>query len=110
MPLIDRMVNEVEKLCAPQPENPAIRSERYEYVSELSSKIGEYNDVLTEWIQLRRGQVSLHVESFRVSDLFDILKKGSMSFRIKGIRLIVEDTDDVVKADRVLTLLSLIHI
>ena len=107
MPLIDRMVNEVEKLCSQQPENPETRNERYEYVSELSSKIGEYNDVLTEWIQLRRGQVSLHVESFRVSDLFDILKKGSMSFRIKGVNLIVEDTGDVVKADRVLTLFML---
>lgn len=107
MPLIDRMVNEVEKLCSPLSENQETRNERYEYVSELSSKIGEYNDVLTEWIQLRRGQVSLHVESFRVSDLFDILKKGSMSFRIKGVNLIVEDTSDVVKADRVLTLFML---
>lgn len=107
MPLIDRMVNEVERLCTLKTESLEMRKERYEYVAELSLKIGEYNDVLTDWIQLRRGQVNLRIESFCIKDLFNILEKGSMSFRMKGITLVVEDTDDVVKADRVLTLFML---
>lgn len=107
VPLIDRMVNETDKLCSSRHESVDVRNERFDYISELSGKIGEYNDVLAEWIQLRHGQIDLHIESFCVKELFDILEKGSMSFRLKGINLVVEDTRDVVKADKVLTLFML---
>lgn len=104
MPLIDRMLNETNRLCSSKSENTDVRTERYNYISELSEKIDEYNTVLTEWIELRQGQISIHVESFCIGDLFKIIEKGSMSFRLKGINLIVNESSDVVKADKVLTL------
>lgn len=107
IPLIDRMVNETRKLCSSNKENDDVRKERLDYILELSEKIGEYNDVLAEWIQLRQGQINLHIESFSIKELFEILEKSSMSFRLKGITLIIENTDDIVKADKVLTLFML---
>ena len=102
-PLIDRMTNEVNCLIDRQ-ETPQTRQARYQYLTELTEKINEYNAVLTEWIQLRQGQLSLKVESFRVQDVFDIVARSRMAFQLKGIDLVVEPTDNVVKADRILTL------
>lgn len=102
-PLIDRIINEVNLLSS-RTESEAIRNERYTYILELTDKINEYNDVLTHWIQLRRGLLSLHIESFPIQPLFDIMAKSKMGFRMKGVELTVETTDATVKADRVLTL------
>ena len=106
MPLIDRILHEVDKLNE-RKESTEVRLERYHYVAELTEKINDYNDVLTQWIQLRQGQLSLRVESFRLQDLFDVVKRSRMAFRMKGIDLCVEDTNAVVKADRVMTLFML---
>jgi len=95
IPLIDRMLHEIEKLKKGG-ESDAVQAERY--------TINELNAVLTEWIQLRQGKLSLHIESFPIQQVFDIVKKGRMGFHMKGIDLRVEDTKAVVKADRVLTL------
>lgn len=103
IPLIDRMLHEIEKLKKGG-ESDAVQAERYTYIRELTDKINELNAVLTEWIQLRQGKLSLHIESFPVQQVFDIVKKGRMGFHMKGIDLRVEDTKAVVKADRVLTL------
>lgn len=103
MPLIDRMINEVDKLMQ-RNENNDIRSFRHEYISELSKKIDEYNKVLTTWIQLRQGEVGLHIESFRLDELFSIVSRGKTVFEMQGISLNVEHTDAVVKADKILTL------
>jgi tetratricopeptide (TPR) repeat protein len=62
-PFIDRIIHEVNKLIETK-ENDDVRQERYKYVEELTAKINEYNDVLTQWIQLRQGQLSLRIESF----------------------------------------------
>ena len=78
-----------------------------EYVRELTDQINDYNDILTHWIQLRRGEVSLKIESFPLQQLFDILAKSRRSFEMKGIRLNVAPTEAIVKADRVLTLFML---
>ncbi len=102
-PFIDRMVNEVNRLCADH-EPSTVRQERYEYIAELTAKINQYNEVLTQWIQMRQGDVNLRIGSFALQPLFDIVAKGKMSFQMKGINLQVEDTDLVVKADRTLTL------
>lgn len=102
-PFIDRMIGEINCLLTRE-ENPEVQASRYSYVLELTDKINEYNSVLTDWIQLRKGELSLHVESFRLQDLFDIVKKGRMSFAMKGVELAVEDTSAVVKADKTLTL------
>ena len=70
----------------------------------MLDKINDYNDVLTQWIQMRQGELNLHIESFTLQSLFDIVQKGRMGFQLKGIELAVEPTTAVVKADKVLTL------
>ena len=97
-PFIDRMLHEVRRL------NDDKREERLTYIRELINQINDYNDVLTYWIQLRQGELSLHIESFAVQPLFDVLAKGRTSFLMKGVELNVEPTTAVVKADKVLTL------
>lgn len=103
MPLINRMLHEINKLKRGG-ESDAVRSERYTYIRELTDMINNLNSTLTEWIQLRQGRLSLHIESFPVQQVFDIVKKGRMAFQLKGIQLKVEDTTAIVKADRILTL------
>lgn len=102
-PFIDRMLAEIQRLQTRQ-ENADIVEGRYAYILELTDKINEYNGVLTDWIQLRKGELSLKIESFRLQDLFDIAKKSRHAFSMKGVELVVGATDAVVKADRTLTL------
>ena len=78
-----------------------------DYIRELTDNINEQNEVLTHWIQLRQGELSLHIETFDVQPLFDIVGMGRRSFAMKGIELNVEPTTARVKADRVLTLFML---
>ena len=103
MPLINRMLHEINKLKRGG-ESEAVRSDRYTYIRELTDMINNLNSTLTEWIQLRQGRLSLHIESFPVQQVFDIVKKGRMAFQLKGVQLKVEDTTAIVKADRILTL------
>ena len=103
MPLINRMLHEVNKLKTGG-ESEAVRSERFTYIRELTDMINDLNSTLTEWIQLRQGRLSLHIESFPVQQVFNIVKKGRMAFQLKGVQLKVEDTAAIVKADRILTL------
>ncbi len=103
MPFIDRMVNEVNRLQA-DTEAQEVRQQRYQYIAELTDSINFYNNVLTQWIQMRQGEVSLKIESFALQPLFDIVARGRMSFKLKGVDLLVEPTTSVVKADRILTL------
>lgn len=102
-PFIDRMIHEVNRLSEGG-ESDEVRQERYQYIAELTDKINQYNNVLTEWIQMRQGSLSLRIESFPLQQLFDIVSKGKMSFQMQGVKLDVEPTDAVVKADRILTL------
>ncbi len=102
-PFIDRMINEVNRL-AEGGETEEVRGERYQYISELTSKINQYNNVLTQWIQMRQGALNLRIESFPLQLLFDMVAKGKMNFLMKGITLEVEPTEAIVKADRTLTL------
>lgn len=102
-PFIDRMIHEVDRLSKGN-ETEEVRKERYQYLSELTDKINQYNTILTSWIQMRQGSISLHIESFPLQPLFDIVAKGKMSFHTQGVQLDVQPTDTVVKADRTLTL------
>jgi signal transduction histidine kinase len=77
------------------------------YIRELTSQINDYNDILTHWIQLRQGELNLKIETFPLQPLFDMAAKGRKSFSMKGISLVVEPTEALVKADRVLTLFML---
>lgn len=106
MPLIDRILHEIKQLL----KNKASvekNEERYAYIAELTDQINEYNGVLTKWIQMRQGELSLHIESFPLQDLFQTLQRGRMSFLMKGITLDVQDTPAVVKADKTLSLFML---
>ncbi len=94
-PFIDRIIHEVN------------HDGDNDYVRELTDQINDYNDVLTHWIQLRQGEVSLKIESFPLQQLFDLVGKSRKSFEMKGITLGVQPTEAQVKADRVLTLFML---
>ena len=96
-PFIDRILYE-----ASHSGNPNVS-----YIQELTDQINAYNDVLTYWIQLRQGELSLKIESFSLQQLFDIISRGKTGFQMKGVDLQVEPTEAVVKADKVLTLFML---
>ena len=96
-PFIDRILYEASHSGKPN----------ISYIQELTDQINAYNDVLTYWIQLRQGELSLKIESFPLQQLFDIISRGKTGFQMKGVDLQVEPTEAVVKADRVLTLFML---
>lgn len=102
-PFIDRILHEIRQLKTKK-EDEATRKQRLLYVSELTEKINEYNNVLTEWIQLKQGELSLHIERFSVQDVFDVIEKGRRGFILKGIDLQIHPSSDIVKADKGLTL------
>ena len=103
-PLIDRILHEVKYLDNLEHLENQEYTERLDYIRELTDNINLQNDLLTRWIQLRQGELSLHIESFRLQDLFDIIARSKTSFSMKGVDLQVEPVDAIVKADRVLTL------
>ena len=104
-PFLDRAVNEVRKMDAGEDKAiDALARERLGYLMELTDRINLYNDVLTHWIKIRQGAVSLNVESFELGGLFELLSKRTRVFRDKGIDLQVRVTNSVVKADKALTL------
>ena len=102
-PLISRMAVEIYKICSRQ-ESELTRKERLQYIIELSEKIDEYNDVLTKWITLRQGDIAFKIESFHLSDIFDIIRQGRTVFSMQGIKLDIKPTDFTIKADKILTL------
>ena len=102
-PYIDRILHEIQKLQA-QGESETLRSERYAYVAELTDRIIDYNDILTQWIQLRKGELKLHIESFPIQALLDIVTHSRRGFQLKNITLEVVDSALWVKADKILTL------
>lgn len=103
LPFIDRMVNEVRRLQSGD-ESQEVRQQRYQYIAELTDSINDHNNVLTQWIQMRQGEVSLKIESFALQPLLDIVARGRMSFKLKGVELDVKPSTSVVKADKILTL------
>ena len=103
-PLIDRIIHEANRVSGNETAGKVETAESLEYISELTDNINEQNDVLTHWIQLRQGELSLHVETFPLQQLFDIVSKSRRSFSMKQIVLEVEPTESRVKADKVLTL------
>lgn len=105
LPLIDRILHEVNGLSGNSSSNA--NSNRLDYIRELTDTINQQNELLTQWIQLRQGEVSMHIESFPLQALFDIISRARTGFQLKNITLTVQPTDAVVKADRVLTLFML---
>ena len=119
LPLIDRMVNEVKRLRQSKKiedekdervnderlkKEERVNDERLKYVEELTDSINQYNNILTKWIQMRQGELSLRIGNFPLQKVFDMVSHSAMSFSLNGIRLVVKPTDAVVKADSTLTL------
>lgn len=97
-PYIDRMLYAI---------GHSTSSVQIDYIRELIDQIESDNQVLTHWIQMRQGDVNLHIESFPLQPLFDMVAKAKTGFQLKGITLRVAETHAVVKADRILTLFML---
>ena len=100
IPYLDRIIAEVNRMQR----DGETDEERLRYISELSSEIMRLNDVLTDWIQMRQGQFKLHITTFPLQQLFDIIAGSRMLFTKKGITLTVDATEYKVKADMALTL------
>ena len=108
MPYIDRMAHEIERLQDPEVwGDKALRARKLEYVSELTAEINSLNDILTKWVKPTQGMVGLHIESFALSEVFDMIERSASSFAHKGLTLEVKHTDAVVKADKALTFFML---
>ena len=93
IPFLDRAIWEVEH-----------DKDNIVYISELIDKINDYNDILGHWVKIKQGSVSLHIESFPLSSLFQVLQKAQPLYSSEGITLDVQPSDAVVKADKALTL------
>ncbi len=104
MPFLERAVNEVVKLRGEMAaQDSSVALHRLDYIGELFDKINEYNDVVSKWVVMKHGAVSLKVENFDLQSMFDTLSKSRTAFDAKHITLNVESTDAVVKADKALT-------
>ena len=103
LPYIDRMRSEIRHLAEIPAGSPQYE-QSLQYVRELAERINQYNELLSQWIRIRQGVVTLNVESFPVQGVFDIVSRSSRSFSQKGVELNVVESDAVVRADRVLTL------
>lgn len=106
MSLIERLNYTVEK-SGSLSENDARSQAVRQYLYELVEQIRLNSNVLTKWITMGQGSLDIHVESFPLQVLFDIVKRNEMSFSMQGKQLVVEQTDAVVKADKTLTLFML---
>lgn len=101
MPFLDRVINEVAKLD--NGGDVDLQKRRLVYVKELIEKINEYNEIITKWVKIKHGAITLNVESFRLQPMFDTLQKSKPAYDAKNISLDVKATDSVVKADAALT-------
>ena len=98
MPFIDRILYVVRRMESKNQYDQRALT----YLSELADEINSYNDVLTEWIRMNRGELELAIESFPLQDLFKLLDRGQYNFKRKGVGFFVEPTEAWVKADRAL--------
>ena len=106
-PYIVRMLNVVQKVKMSENLESEQQQERFLYLEELVDAIHESNEILTRWIQLKKGSLNLNIETFELDELFDVLRKGSRAFELKGQILEVESAGVVVKADKALTMFML---
>lgn len=108
MPYIDRMAHEVEQLQQPEVwDNEALRTRKLDYITELADEINTLNELLARWVKTTQGMVRLTIESFPLSEVFEMIERSATSFAMKGITLEVKPTDVVVKADKALTFFML---
>lgn len=100
IPFLDRISGEIVRMK----KQGKVEPERKEYIIELVDEIERHNDILTEWITMEQGQLNLHISTFPIRTLFQIVGQGHYAFDQKSITLTIEDTEALVKADESLTL------
>lgn len=100
VPYLDRMLAEARRMQSDGKTSP----ERLAYISELTDEIMHINESLTNWIQMQQGQLKLHITTFPLQRVLDIIALSSHTFQQKGVTLSVANTDCEVKADQPLTL------
>ncbi|EJX07567.1 two component system sensor histidine kinase [gut metagenome] len=107
-PYMDRMAHVVHKLTHSKDEQTEnFKIGVYQYLDELVSKINEYNEILTLWIKMKQGSLSMNIETFNLNELFDLLRKGSRSFELRNQTFQVAPAEVTVKADKALTMFML---
>ena len=87
LPLIERM-------------GQAAKIGKMDYCQELAHEIDRQNNMLTEWIKMRRGDIRPHIENVNLSDIFSVIKKTSTATTKTNITA----DSAIVKADKSLTL------
>lgn len=100
LPFLDRVKGEVIRMKR----EGEISDYRRTYILELVNQIADYNEVLTEWIRVRQGQLALNIRTVDLGRLFRIVGEGRLAFEQKGVDLREHPTDLKVKADEALTL------
>ena len=103
VPFLDRISHEVDRMQKRGETTP----QSLEYISELVDKIEEYNALLTEWVKMEQGQLSLQISSFELEPIFESIRKAHYAYDQKQLTLDVKTTGLSVKADRALTLFML---
>ena len=117
-PYIDRLLHEVRRLRQAEPSSSAGNGtavspsalgaeESCTYLEELTDTLNEHYDLLALWIQMKQGALSMNIETFALDELFDLMRRGSRSFELKGQTLEVKPAPVTVKADKALTLFML---
>lgn len=91
VPLIDRM-------------RIAVSKKQMNYAEEIATAIEQQNEVLSEWIKLRKGSISPKIETFDVQEIFDVVRQNTGHLAGLGIKLNVDEVSVKVKADKTLTL------
>lgn len=103
MPFIDRILYAAHRMQ----QQDMVDNEQLTYIKELTDKIEEYNIVLTDWIQMNKGEIGLTIETFALQELFNKLSKSAYSFERKGLTLNIKPTNTIIKADKALTFFML---
>ena len=75
LPLIERM-------------GQAAKTGKMDYCQELAHEIDRQNNMLTEWIKMRRGDIRPHIENVNLSDIFSVIKKTSTATTKTNIKII----------------------
>jgi signal transduction histidine kinase len=108
IPYVDRMAHEVERLQRAEVWDDIVQRERkLNYIAELSDEINHQNEVLAQWVKTTQGVVNLHIETFALSDVLNMIERSNANFTLKGLILEVQPTEAVVKADKALTFFML---
>ncbi|MCR5819575.1 MAG: DUF5112 domain-containing protein [Bacteroidaceae bacterium] len=103
MPFLDRILEQIHRM----ERSNTISTNGLQYICELIDQIHAYNDLLTNWIQMRQGELSLQISTFELNDLFEWMRRAHFAYDQRQIQLNIIPTDLRVKADRALTLLML---